>query len=96
MYEQQRLKECEYILTDSGAKLLLVSRERIYDKVGASVYRKTCVCVCIGVYICTRECRGVGAWVPVGESDGKARPLPFSCPDLCGAPHLFTHRKAYW
>ncbi|GAB5034907.1 amp-dependent synthetase and ligase [Nannochloropsis oceanica] len=32
MYEQQRLKECEYILKDSGAKLLLVSKERIYDK----------------------------------------------------------------
>jgi long-subunit acyl-CoA synthetase (AMP-forming) len=36
MYEQQRLKECEYILTDSGAKLLLVSKETIYDKVGTS------------------------------------------------------------
>lgn len=33
MYEQQRLKECEYILKDSGAKLLLVSKETIYDKV---------------------------------------------------------------
>lgn len=33
MYEQQRTKECEYILSDSGAKLLLVSKERIYDKV---------------------------------------------------------------
>ena len=32
MYEQQRLKECEYILKDSGAKLLVVSKERIYDK----------------------------------------------------------------
>lgn len=33
MYEQQRVSECEYILKDSGAKLLLVSKERIYDKV---------------------------------------------------------------
>jgi len=32
MYEQQRLNECEYILTDSGAKLLLVSKELIFDK----------------------------------------------------------------
>ncbi len=40
MYEQQRLKECEYILSDSGAKLLLVSKERIYDK----VIRRNCVC----------------------------------------------------
>lgn len=33
MYEQQRVSECEYILKDSGAKLLLVSKETIYDKV---------------------------------------------------------------
>jgi long-chain acyl-CoA synthetase len=32
MYEQQRLKECEYILHDSGAKLLLVGDERLYDQ----------------------------------------------------------------
>lgn len=32
MYEQQRLKECEYILSDSGAKLLLVGGERLYDQ----------------------------------------------------------------
>ena len=32
MYEQQRLNECEYILTDSEAKLLLVSKELIFDK----------------------------------------------------------------
>ena len=32
MYEQQRLNECEYILTDSEAKLLLVSKELILDK----------------------------------------------------------------
>lgn len=32
MYEQQRLKECEYILSDSGAKLLLVGDERLYDQ----------------------------------------------------------------
>jgi long-subunit acyl-CoA synthetase (AMP-forming) len=37
MYEQQRLKECEYILSDSGAKLLLVSKERIYDKASGPV-----------------------------------------------------------
>lgn len=33
MYEQQRLKECEYIIGDSKLKLLLVSKERIYDEV---------------------------------------------------------------
>ncbi len=32
MYEQQRLKECEYILADSNAKLLLVGDERLYDQ----------------------------------------------------------------
>ena len=32
MYEQQRLKEVEYILKDSGAKLLLVGSEEMYDK----------------------------------------------------------------
>lgn len=32
MYEQQRLTECEYILRDSGAKLLLVGSEEAYDK----------------------------------------------------------------
>ena len=32
MYEQQRVKECEYILADSGAKLLLVGDETMYDK----------------------------------------------------------------
>jgi long-chain acyl-CoA synthetase len=32
MYEQQRLNECEYILKDSGAKLLLVGSEETYDK----------------------------------------------------------------
>jgi len=33
MYEQQRLKEMEYIIADSKIKLLLVSKERIYDEV---------------------------------------------------------------
>lgn len=32
MYEQQRLHECEYILKDSEAKLLLVGSEQMYDK----------------------------------------------------------------
>ena len=32
MYEQQRLNECEYILKDSSAKLLLVGSEDTYDK----------------------------------------------------------------